>query len=97
MYVRYNKLQALTSNNIIANYGDKVKTTYNFRKRSNAYGISIDLATGKMTKKVIAENTNDAILMPRHGLVVGNDVYIPSWRMHALAKTELKFAKVSVK
>lgn len=86
-----------TSNNIIANYGDKVKTTYNFRKRSNAYGISIDLATGKMTKKVIAENTNDAILMPRHGLVVGNDVYIPSWRMHALAKTELKFAKVSVK
>jgi hypothetical protein len=86
-----------TSNNIIANYGDKVKTTYNFRKRSNAYGISIDLATGKMTKKVIAENTNDAILMPRHGLVVGNEVYIPSWRMHALAKTELKFAKVSVK
>jgi hypothetical protein len=86
-----------TSNNIIAGYGDKVKTTYNFRKRSNAYGISIDLATGKMTKKVIAENTNDAILMPRHGLVVGNDIYIPSWRMHALAKTELKFAKVSVK
>lgn len=86
-----------TSNNIIANYGDKVKTAYNFRKRSNAYGISIDLTTGKMSKKAIAENTNDAILMPRHGLVVGNDIYIPSWRMHALAKTELKFAKVSVK
>lgn len=86
-----------SSNNIIANYGDKVKTTYNFRKKSNAYGISIDLATGKMTKKMVAENSNDAILMPRHGFVVGNDVYIPSWRMHALAKTELKFAKVSVK
>lgn len=86
-----------SSNNIIANYGDKVKTTYNFRKKSNAYGISIDLATGKMAKKIVAENSNDAILMPRHGFVVGNDVYIPSWRMHALAKTELKFAKVSVK
>lgn len=86
-----------SSNNTIANYGDKVKTTYNFRKKSNAYGIAIDLSTGKMTKRIITENTNDAILMPRHGLVVGNDVYIPSWRMHALAKTELKFAKVSVK
>ena len=86
-----------TSNNVIGGYGDKVKTTYNFRKRSNAYGISIDLATGKMTKKLIAENSNEAILMPRHGLVVGSDVFIPSWRMHALSKTELKFAKVSVK
>lgn len=86
-----------TSNNTIANYGDKVKTAYNFRKKSNAYGISIALATGKMTKKIIAENSNDAILMPRHGFVAGNDVYIPSWRIHALAKTELKFAKVSVK
>lgn len=86
-----------SSNNMIAGYGDKVKTAYNFRKRSNAYGISIDLATGKMNKKFIAENTNDAILMPRHALVVGSDVFIPSWRMHAMAKTELKFAKVSVK
>ena len=86
-----------SSNNMIAGYGDKVKTAYNFRKKSNAYGISIDLATGKMNKKFIAENTNDAILMPRHALVVGSDVFIPSWRMHAMAKTELKFAKVSVK
>ena len=86
-----------SSNNMIAGYGDKVKTAYNFRKRSNAYGFSIDLATGKMTKKFIAENTNDAILMPRHALVVDSDVFIPSWRMHAMAKTELKFAKVSVK
>lgn len=86
-----------SSNNIIAGYGDKVKTIYNFRKRSNAYGIAIDLSTGKMSKKMVAENNNDAILMPRHALVVGNDIYMPSWRLHALAKTELKFAKVSVK
>ena len=85
------------SNTAIAGYGDKVKRIYNFRKKSNAYGISIDLATGKMTKKFVAENSNEAVLMPRHGLVVGNDVFIPSWRMHAMAKTELKFAKVSVK
>ncbi|MGZ3846633.1 MAG: hypothetical protein ACXVBJ_09990 [Flavisolibacter sp.] len=86
-----------SSNTMIAGYGDKVKTAYNFRKKSNAYGISIDLATGKMTKKFIAENSNDVVLMPRHGMVVGSDVIIPSWRMHAMAKTDLKFAKVTVK
>ena len=86
-----------SSNTMIAAYGDKVKTAYNFRKKSNAYGISVDLATGKMTKKFIAENSNDVVLMPRHGMVVGSDVIIPSWRMHAMAKTELKFAKVTVK
>lgn len=86
-----------SSNTLITGYGDKVKTAYNFKKKSNAYGISIDLLTGKMTKKFIAENSNDAILMPRHGMVVGSDVIIPSWRMHAMAKTDLKFAKVTVK
>lgn len=85
------------SNNVIAGYGDKVKTIYNFKKQSNAYGITIDLATGKMTKKLVSANNSDAILTPRHALVVGNEIYMPSWRMHAMAKTELKFAKISVK
>jgi hypothetical protein len=85
------------SNNVVAGYGDRVKTIYNFRKKSNVYGVAIDITTGKITKKMIAENTNDAILMPRNALVVGGDVFVPSWRMHALAKTQLKFAKISVK
>jgi len=86
-----------SSNNIIPKYGDKVKRTYNFKKQSNVYGITVDLATGTMTKKFISENSTDAILMPRHGYVVGNEVIVPSWRMHAMAKTELKFAKIAVK
>src|SRR4030095_6020410 len=86
-----------SSNNVIAGYGDKIKTVYNFRKSSNAYGISIDLATGKMTKKVIAENNNDIIFTPRHALVVGNEIFMPSYRTHALSKSELKFARIAVK
>jgi len=85
------------SNNVLGGYGDKVKTIYNFKKKSNAYAVAIDLATGKMAKKMIAANTNDQILTPRHAFVAGNDVYMPSWRAHAMAKTELKFAKLSVK
>ncbi|MGZ8558920.1 MAG: hypothetical protein ACXWWC_11320 [Chitinophagaceae bacterium] len=86
-----------TSNNVNAQYGDKVKRVFNFKKRSNVYGISMDLVTGTMTKKFIAANNGETILMPRHGYVVKNELIVPSWRMHALAKTELKFAKITVK
>lgn len=85
------------SNNINPNYGDKVKTVYNFRKRSTAYGVGIDLASGKMTRKSIAANNEETILMPRHAYVVGSDVFVPSWRQKTLAKTELRFAKITVK
>ena len=86
-----------TSNNVNAKYGDKVKRVYNFKKKSNTYGITIDLTTGNLSRKFIFSNNTDAILMPRHGYVVGNELIVPSWRMHALAKTELKFAKIVVK
>jgi hypothetical protein len=86
-----------TSNNVNPGYGDKVKTVYNFRKRSSVYGINIDLATGKMTRKIIGSNNDETILMPRHAYIVKNELFIPSWRLHMLAKTELKFAKITVK
>lgn len=86
-----------TSNNVNPEYGDKVKTVYNFRKRSNVYGVSVDLATGKMTRKIIGSNNDETILMPRHAFVVKNELFIPSWRQHMMAKTELRFAKITVK
>jgi hypothetical protein len=85
------------SNNVNANYGDKVKAVYNFRKRSSVYGISIDLATGKMSRKNIASNNDETIMMPRHAYVVGNEFFVPSWRQHTMAKTEMKFARITVK
>lgn len=86
-----------TTNNVNASYGDKIKTVYNFRKKSNAYGISIDLATGKMTRKFIATNNDETILMPRHAFVVKNELFLPSWRQRMMAKTKLKFSKIVVK
>jgi len=86
-----------TSNNVNPEYGNRVKTVSNFRKRSNVYGISIDLATGAMTRKIIASNNEETILMPRHAFVVKNELFVPSWRQRLMAKTELKFAKISVK
>ena len=85
------------SNNVNPEYGDKVKAVYNFRKRSSVYGISIDLATGKMTRKNIASNNDETIMMPRHAYVVGNEFFVPSWRQHMMGKTEMKFARITVK
>ncbi len=86
-----------TSNNMNPEYGDKVKTVYNFRKKSNAYGVSIDLATGKMTRKFIATNNDETVLMPRLAYIVKNELFMPSWRTRLMAKTQLKFAKLIIK
>ena len=85
------------TNNVNPEYGNKVKTVYNFRKKSTVYGISIDLASGKMTRKIIGSNNEETILMPRHAYAVKNELFIPSWRQRLMAKTELRFAKITVK
>lgn len=92
------------SNNVNAEYGSKVKSISNFRKKSSAYAVAIDLSTGKMTRKLLWANNEETILMPRHAYVVGvntnnktAEVISPSWRMHALAKTQLRFARITVR
>jgi hypothetical protein len=50
-----------------------------------------------MTRKIIASNNDETILMPRHAFVQKNELIAPSWRMHLMAKTQLKFARISVK
>lgn len=85
------------SNNVVAQYGDKVKTISNFRKKSSVYGVAVDIATGKMAKKVIVANDEELIMMPRHSLVAGGELFVPSWRKRTLAKTQFKMAKISLK
>ncbi len=91
------------SNNVNAEYGSKVKSISNFRKKSSIYAVAIDLSSGKMTRKLLGSNNEETILMPRHAYVVGDnsskvgEVISPSWRMHALAKTQLRFARITVK
>jgi hypothetical protein len=86
-----------SKNNTIAGYGDRVKRIYNFRRNSNTWGVSIDIATGKMSRKIVSTNDEETILMPRHAMVVKNEIFLPSWRIRALARTKFKMAKISVK
>lgn len=78
-------------------YGAPLKPVKDFKDRSNLYGVTVDLASGKTERKVIATNSEELILMPRHSYITGNEVLIPSLRGRTLAKTELKMAKLSIK
>jgi hypothetical protein len=60
------------------------------------YGISVDFSSGKMSRKIIASNSNEDILAPRHSYVLNNEILIPSWREHRLAQTELRLAQITV-
>ncbi len=93
MYIIMNDHKKNTGN---ADYGNKVKMIRTFKKYSDTYGVMVDLNTGKLSRKFINENSDDIVLMPRHSYTVGNTIYIPSMRQHAMAKSELKIAKINV-
>lgn len=40
-----------------------------------------------MSRKLIASNNNETILMPRHAYVVNNELYVPSWRVRMIGRT----------
>ncbi len=85
-----------SKNNVIAGYGDRIKRIYNFRRNSNTWAISIDISSGKMIRRSVSANDEETILMPRHGIVVKNEVFLPSWRVRALARTKFQMAKITV-
>ncbi|MEI6946305.1 hypothetical protein V9K67_03825 [Paraflavisolibacter sp. H34] len=82
-------------NSHVEKLGDKVKAVSNFRS-SAAYAVSLDLITGRFTRKVLLNNEDDPVLMPRFGFIVGKEIYLPAMKMKALGKTEFKIGKISV-
>jgi hypothetical protein len=85
-----------SQNSGVKQLGDKVKTVTNFRK-SVAYAVTLDLANGQYSRKMILSNEDDPVLMPRFSYIVGKDFFLPAMKMKALGKTEFKIGKVSVK
>ena len=85
-----------SNNSNVKNPADKVKTVTNFRK-SVAYGVSLDLLTGEITRKTLLSNIDEPVLMPRFGFAVDNEVYMPAMKMKAMAKNELKMGKISIR
>lgn len=85
------------SNNVNPEYGHKVKRVYNFKKKSNFYGISVDLATGTMKRKMIYDNSSDGIMMPRSAYINGSIILIPATRIKTFGKNELRMSQLTIK
>ena len=75
---------------------DRVKSITNFKK-SVAYGISLDIATKEVNRKILLSNEDEPVLMPRFGFVSGNEVYMPAMKMKVMGKTEMKMGKITVR
>lgn len=75
---------------------DRVKSITNFKK-SVAYGISLDIATKEVNRKILLSNEDEPVLMPRFGFVSGNEVYMPAMKMKMMGKTEMKMGKITIR
>ncbi|MGZ5255800.1 MAG: hypothetical protein ACXWCT_15435, partial [Flavitalea sp.] len=83
-------------NTSVKKLGDPVREINNFKK-SAAFAVSLDLATGSFSRKLLLNNEDDPVLMPRFSFVVDKDFYMPAMKMKTLSKTEFKIGKISVK
>ena len=110
-YPYYSSISSLVANNklfifyndddrnIQAKYGDdskSIKRIYNFKK-SVLCALSIDFTSSALTKKIIYDNSDELIAMPRFGYVTGNNVYLPASKQKSFGKTELSIGKISIK
>jgi hypothetical protein len=85
-----------SKNAVATKIGDKVKSTYNFRK-SNCYSLTLDLETGKVTRKMIFTNEDEPMAMVRHGMLTGNEMFLIAFKNSMLGKSSIKLGKVTVK
>ncbi|MDQ6902076.1 MAG: hypothetical protein M3139_03570 [Bacteroidota bacterium] len=75
--------------------GQKVKRTSRFGK-SDCFIISVNELTGKLTRSQFFSNTTVPTAMPRLGSVIGDKMYIVGKDDHALGKSKIAGAKISL-
>lgn len=72
-----------------------IKGVYNTFKKTQLYAISLDITNGTITRRSVLTN-DDNIAMPRFAYVSGNEIYLPSSKKKALAKTDMRMGKITV-
>lgn len=76
--------------------GQKVKSISSFRN-SECFSISLDEVTGKYSRKVFFSNADVPTAMPRHGSVIGQDMYLVGKTDRIFGKTKIAVAKITSK
>jgi hypothetical protein len=76
--------------------GQRVKMMNYFRK-SQCYGVDLDLVTGNYTRNILFSNDDVPTAMPRLASGIGKDLYIVGKEDRMLGKSKIAIAKVSIK
>jgi hypothetical protein len=74
----------------------KPKRIFTFSK-TDCDLITLDVATGKITRKLFFTNKDVPTAMPRLGAVIGNEMYIVGKDDHVFSKTSIAVGKITVK
>jgi hypothetical protein len=82
-------------NATVTQAGQKVKSTRRFGK-SDCFIITVDLADGKVERRMFFTNADTPTSMPRLGSVIGQDMYITGKDDRVLAKSKVAVAKVTI-
>ncbi len=76
--------------------GQRVKKMTYFRK-SECFGVDLDLVTGKYTRTILFSNDDVPTAMPRLASGLGKDLYMVGKEDRMLGRSKIAIAKVSLK
>jgi len=104
-YSGFGALQSNNSINIIFNdnpknenvlqLGQNVRSATAFRK-SDCFNVTLDVATGKYTRKQFFSNKDVPTAMPRLGSYIAGDMYMVGKEDRLFGKTKIAVAKITV-
>jgi hypothetical protein len=83
-------------NGAVMQPGQKVRTISSFRN-SECFNITLDEVTGKYQRKVFFSNADVPTAMPRHGSMIGQDMYIVGKTDRLFGKSKIAVGKITSK
>lgn len=83
-------------NNNITQAGQKDKKIYRYAK-SDCFWLTIDVNSGKITRKQFFSNAGTPTAMPRLGSIINNEMYMVGKTDRMMGKSKISVAKISIK
>lgn len=84
-------------NGAVTQAGQKAKAIYHYDK-SDCFVVNVDETSGKISRKVLFNNTDIPTAMPRLGVIIGNDMYMVGRDFRGiLRKSKIAIAKITIR
>ncbi|MFD2919575.1 hypothetical protein ACFS6H_07655 [Terrimonas rubra] len=85
-----------TNNSSVTEPGNKVKKIQTYKK-SSCFTVTVDVATGKIARKLFFSNDGIPTAMPRLSSIFGKDMYLVGKTYTGLIKSKVSVGKITVK